>query len=156
LWLENQQPEVEAEGSVAFACLAVSKRTNHAEKLYFYRNSGAQLGIYRDKTLFLLASEGNYASVRENLLYFWDYRERQVRRGEFLDIHSPVSFNFNQHDFNYFEEAEAVIASLEQERDHLLSAGEYTRVEEIEEEINDLKDQLREKRQGYLDTFYSR
>lgn len=158
LWLSNQQQKVEAEGSVAFVCLAVSKKTSRAEKLYFYRNGGAHLKIYRDKTLFLLASEGNYAPVRKNLLYFWDYRERRIRRGKFLDIPSPVSFSFNQYDGYSDEEleVEAVIASLKQERDYLLSVGEYARAEAIEDEMEDLKDQLREKKQDYLNTFYNR
>jgi len=164
LWLSNRQQEVAAKGSVAFACLAVRKKTNRAEKLYFYRNSGAQLKLYKDKTLLLLASEGNYASVKENQLYFWDYQKRQIRRDRFLDIRCPVSFSFNQPDCRqasydrYFDEeteVEAVISSLEEERDYLLSVGKYARAEEIEEEIEDIKDQLREKKQGYLNTFYS-
>jgi len=163
LWLSNRQQKIEAEGSVAFVCLAVSKKTNRAEKLYFYRNSGAQLKLYRDKTLFLLASEGNFAPVKESRLYFWDYQERQVRMSKFLDIRSPVSFTFNQYDYRYYDytpedeeqEVEAIIASLGQERDYLLSIGEYARAEEVEEEIDDLKDQLRRRRQGYLNTFYS-
>ena len=148
LWLAHQQESMEAVGAVALVCLEVSKKTNQAEKLYFYRNACAPLRIYKDKTLLLLVSEGNYASIKESRLYFWDYRRRQIRRDKFLDIRSPESFTFSRYDYYDEEiEAEAVIASLKQERDYLVSAGEYARAEEIEEEINDLKDQLREKRQ---------
>ena len=150
LWLSNQQQEVEAKGSVAFACLAVSKDSNRAERLYFYRNSEAQLKIYRDRTLLLLASEGNYIPVRKNLLYFWDYQERQVRRDRVLDIDSLVSSTY---DYSYFDqelEIEAMINSLKEERDYVLSVGKYDRAEAIEEEIDDLEDQLKEKKWGYL------
>jgi predicted glutamine amidotransferase len=153
LWLSGRQQVVEAQGSVAFVCLAVDKKTSRAERLYFYRNSGAELKAYTDKTLFLLASEGNYTLLEENRLYFWDYGRRQIRRGKYLDIHIPVSitYTYDYSDFDEEIETEAVLDSLEQERDYLVSAGEYARAEEIAEEIEDIRDQLREKR-DYLIT----
>ena len=153
LWLSGRQQVVEAQGSVAFVCLAVDKKTSRAERLYFYRNSGAELKVYKDKTLFLLASEGNYGLLEENRLYFWDYRRKQVRRGKFLDIRVPVSIThiYDYGDYDEEIETEAVIDSLKQERDYLVSVGKYARAEEIEDEIDDIRDQLREKR-DYLIT----
>jgi len=151
LWLSGRQQKVEAKGSVAFVCLAVSRKTNQAERLYFYRNSATELKIYKDKALFLLASEGNYALLDENQLYFWDYRKRQIRKDKCLDI--PVSLPLYPYDYGYFDEEteiEAVVDSLEQERDYLISAGEYARAEEIEDEIDDIRNQQREKGQDYL------
>ena len=70
LWLKDKQEKVEALGSVAFVCLEVDKRTNRAQKLYFYRNDAVPLKIYKDETLLLLASEGNYPLVTEDWLCF--------------------------------------------------------------------------------------
>ena len=147
LWLNNQQAKVEAEGSVAFACLEVSKETSRAERLYFYRNSGAQLRIYRDKTLFLLASEGSYPLIRENRLYFWDYQEGQIKRSKALNVQMSSHLSSDRYGCSYFVEKPEigdVIAALEQERDYLLSVGKYSEAEVTEEEIEDLRDRLRE------------
>lgn len=154
LWLSRRQQKVEAKGSVAFVCLAVSKNSNRAERLYFYRNSEAELKIYRDRTLFLLASEGNYAPVKRNLLYFWDYRERQIRRGKPLAIDSVVSFTYDYGCFDEELEVEAIINSLKDERDYVLSVGKCDRAEAIEEEIEDLEYRMRQKKMRlYLDNF---
>ena len=151
LWLKDRQEKIEAEGSVAFICLEVDKRTSRAEKLYFYRNSEAPLKIYKDKTLLLLASEGNYPLIKENWLCFWDYQKGQLGKYKLLDIQDSSRFSFNQYDYSYFDdelEIEDAIASLEQERDYLLSAGEYVKAEMIDDEIEYLKEQLKEAKRG--------
>ena len=150
LWLNNQQAKVEAEGSVAFVCLEVSKNTNRAEKLYFYRNGGGQLKMYKDKTILLLASEGNYPSVKADRLCFWDYQGGQIKRSRSLKIQSFSHITSNRYGDSYFDqeiEVEDFIAALEQERNHLLSAGRYSEAESIEEEIDDLRDGLRDSRE---------
>ena len=150
LWLNNQQEKVEAEGSVAFVCLEVNKKTSRAERLYFYRNGGAQLKMYKDKSLFLLASEGNYPPIKKDRLYFWDYEKRQIKRSRSLNIQIFSHFPTDKYDYSLFDqemEIEDVMAALEQERDHFLSVGSYSEAEEIEEEIEDLRDGLRDGRE---------
>lgn len=146
LWLTEQE-SMEAVGSVALVCLEVSRKSNQAEKLYFYRNASAPLKIYKDETLLLLVSEGNYALIKENWLYFWDYQGRQIRKHKFLDIQQPDFRGSNEYDYSCVDEeleVEAIIVSLEQERDYLVSIGEYDGAEAVEEEIEDLKDRLKE------------
>jgi predicted glutamine amidotransferase len=146
LWLNDRQEKMEAEGSVAFVCLEISRETNRAEKLYFYRNDGAQLRIYKDETLLLLASEGSYTSLEKDWLCLWDYQKRQLNRYRILDIRCPAVFSFNQYDYSDFDDEsgiEADIMSLEDERDYLVSVGEYERAETLQCKIGDLKDQLR-------------
>ena len=73
-----------------------------------------------------------------------------MRRDRVLDIDSLVSSTY---DYSYFDqelEIEAMINSLKEERDYVLSVGKYDRAEAIEEEIDDLEDQMREKKWGYL------
>ena len=154
LWLEDRQEKIEAEGSMAFICLEVDKRTSRAQKLYFYRNDAVPLKIYKDETLLLLASEGNYPLVKKNWLCFWDYQRGQLGKYRFLDIQGPSRFSFNQYDYSYFDdelELKAYIASLEQERDYLLSVGQYVEAEMIDDEIEYLKNQLRIKRRQVMD-----
>jgi predicted glutamine amidotransferase len=158
LWLNQKQKEIEAKGSVAFICLETDKKTNQAEKLYFYRNDASPLQMYKDKTLFLIASEGSYADIKKNWLYLWDYQKRQVRKNKFLEIQSPELFSFYNYDYTCVDEIDdeegefdltgikVDIRTLEQERDYLLSIGKYVEAETIELEIDDLKDQLREAR----------
>jgi predicted glutamine amidotransferase len=152
LWLNNQQEKLQAQGSVAFVCLETEKESHRAEKLYFYRNNTAPLKIYKDNTLLLLASEGNYAETKKNWLYFWDYQKRQIRRYKFMDIQSPRTFSFNRYDYTYFDdpkseldilEIKADIADLKQERDYLLSVGKYVEADAVDDEIEELKEQLK-------------
>jgi len=157
LWLLNKKKKIEAEGSVAFVCLETNKKTHRALKLYFYRNDGAPLKIYKDKTLFLLSSEGSYAEAKKNWLYFWDYQKRHIRRYKFLEIQNPKVFSFNKYDYSFFDNGvddpnsefdllamKDEIMVLEQERDYLLCVGKYVEAEAIDDEIEDLKEQLKE------------
>jgi predicted glutamine amidotransferase len=156
LWLNNQQERVEAVGSVAFICLEVDEKANRALKLYFYRNDSDRvpLKIYKDRTLFLLASIGSYPLIKARRLYFWDYQSGQIRKSKFLDIRSPRFFSFNRYDYTDYDEeveAEAIITSLELERDHLVGVGRYSEADMIEDEIDDLKERLRKaRRQGRI------
>jgi hypothetical protein len=157
LWLNNKKKKIEAEGSVAFVCLETNKKTSRALRLYFYRNDSVPLKIYKDKTLFLLASEGGYAETKKNRLYFWDYQKRHIRRYKFLEIQCPKLFSFNKYDYSYFDDGidnsefdplaiKDEIMVLEQERDYLLSVGKQTEAEAVDDEIENLKDQLKEAR----------
>jgi len=151
LWLNDKQEKMEAEGFVAFVCVEIDKKTNRAEKLYFYRNERAQLKIYKDSTLLLLASEGNYTLLEKNWLCFWDYQKRQLCKYRSLDIPSPEIFSFNQYAYSDFDEEEEIeldIMALEQERDYLVSVGEYEKAEVIDDEIEGLKDLLKEGKNG--------
>lgn len=157
LWLNHRQKKMKARGSVAFLCLEVDKKANRAEKLYFYRNDKTQLKIYKDGTLFLLASEGNYALIKRNWLYLWDYQKRQVKKHRTLNIQGFTSFSFNQYSYTYLDEVSEIqesIAVLEQERDYLLSVGRSVEAEKLNNEVEYLKNQLKQiKRSGYLDSF---
>jgi len=148
LWLNDRQQRIEAEGSAAFVCLEVNGKTSRAQKLYFYRNTAAPLKIYKDETLLLLASEGNYPLVKENWLCFWDYQRKQLGKCEFLDIQNPDRFN------GYFDdelEIEDNIMALEQERDYLVSIGRYAEAEGIDDEIEGLKCQLKEAKRRWAE-----
>jgi len=147
LWLNSRQQKVEAQGSAAFICLEVDRKTNRAQKLYFYRNDGAPLKIYKDETLLLLASVGNYPSVKANWLCCWDYQKAQLGKYKPLDIQRPSLFSFNGYDYCSFDDEADIednMAVLEQERDYLLSVGSYVEAEEIDDEIECLKNQLKE------------
>jgi len=144
LWLNGRQKKVKAEGSAAFVCLEVNK-TNQAKRLYFYRNSEAPLKVYKDDTLLILASEGNYPSIPENCLCYWDYREMKLKRYGKLEIKPAKAFSLWDYDYSFLEDEdiEDNIAVLEQERDYLVSVGRYAEAEELDDEIEYLKGQPR-------------
>lgn len=147
LWLNGKQERIEAQGSVALVCLEVDRRTNRARKLYFYRNDGAPLRIYKDRTLFLLASEGSCPLIKEDRLYFWDYQRRQIKLYKALEIPRPSLSSFNEYSYPCYDEelrVEDDIALLKQERDYFLSVGSYVEAEETDREIEYLEDQLKQ------------
>jgi hypothetical protein len=156
LWLNGRQGKIDARGSVAFVCLEVDTKTNRAERLYFYRNSAARLKVYRDSSLLVIASQGNYAPVPENQLCFWDYRKGQISRYRALDIPVPEFAGLNGYGYDYFDDGmddtygvsatKADIAALEQERDYLVSIGECEKAEALDDEIEELEDELKELR----------
>ena len=149
LWLNHQKQEVEASGTAAFLCLEVDKGSNRARKLYFYRNDGAPLRGYRDSRMLLLASTGNYAMLKANWLCFWDYERKEIRRHSPLVIQRPSLFSFDDCDYCYPDDelaAEEELAALEQERDYLVSVGEYDKAQAIDEDIEDLRAWLKERR----------
>ena len=161
LWLNNKQEKVRAQGSVAFICLETDKEINRAQKLYFYRNDEAFLKIYKDKTLLLLSSEGNYPLLKKNQLWFWDYQKRRISTFRALKIQVPDLFNY-KYDYNFWDdelyeedsqinllEIKDDIKSLEQERDYFLTIGRYGKAERIDEEIEDLKKQYKELKKSF-------
>ena len=149
LWLNKRKREVEAIGTAAFICLEVESATNRSRRLYFYRNDEAALRIYKDSRMLLAASTGSYGMLKSNRLYFWDYERREMRGHGSLVIQRPSLLGYGEYDYCYPDEELAVeeeVAALEQERDYLVSVGEYTKAQAIDEEIEDLKAWLRERR----------
>jgi len=144
LWLNKEQEQMQAKGAVAFVCLETDER-NHAAKLYFYRNSSAPLRIYRDKTLLVISSDGNYPAVEEDRLYCWDYQSGKVLKVGVLKIVCPGVYDFYMEDDDpdYEVMLRDELRGLEQERDRLVSVGNYEEAEYIEEQIMDLTYQLK-------------
>lgn len=138
LWLNRQQDKMKAQGTATFVCLETDRKTSRAVKLYFYCNDRTPLRIYRDKSLLVLSSNGYYPLIKQNRLYYWDYKERQIRRDRTLIIECPISYSPN--DYQY------MVMELEQERDFHISVGNYTEADMLEEEIEDLRSQLRKGR----------
>jgi predicted glutamine amidotransferase len=141
LWLNGEQIQMRAEGAVAFVCLEIDE-DDHPAKLYFYRNAEAPLRVYADKTLLVLSSEGNYPLVKENRLYYWDYQSGQVLKAGELKI-ACVYDAYIDNGLDYEVMLRDELRALEQERDYLVSVGNYDDAEFIEEEIADLTHQLK-------------
>jgi len=145
LWINSQQKRMKAKGIVAFMCLETDE-SNRASRLYFYRNSQASLKAYRDGQLLVISSEGGWPDLKEDTLYFWDYKARQILKKGSLKI----ACESNVYDFYMFDERandrdilREEIMSLEQERDYLISCGQYEEAEYIRGQIEDLTYELR-------------
>jgi len=141
LWLNKEQTQMRARGAVAFVCLETDEK-DHRAKLYFCRNAEAPLRVYVDKTLFVLSSEGNYPLVKENCLYCWDYQSGQVLKAGELKI-PCVYDDYADYGLDYEVMLRDELRALEQERDYLLSMGNYDEAECIDDEIMDLSYQLK-------------
>lgn len=144
LWLNGEQDKMKARGAVAFICLETDEK-NRASKLYFYRNTEVPLRIYRDKTLFIISSEGNYPLIKENSLYCWDYPSGQVLKMGGLKIDCPNVYDVSMDDGTPDYEIMLCdeLRALEQERDYLISVGNYEEAGYIDDDIMDLADQLK-------------
>lgn len=81
LYLEGQQDELKAQGSIAFICLALNEQ--EGDKLYFARNTGSPLNMYFTKKRLVLASEGKGQVVTPNQLYKYDYKTGQMSHSPF-------------------------------------------------------------------------
>lgn len=148
LWLNNKQDRMRAMGVSAFVCLETDEK-NRARRLYFYRNSEAPLRVYKDRTLLLISSEGNYPLVKEDRLYFWDYLSGQVFKAGNLKIDCPSVYDVSMIDDDVpdYPDYEVMLLKelrdLERKRDRLVSIGDYEEAEYIEEEIMDIAYQLK-------------
>jgi len=143
LWLNGKQSEMQARGTVAFICLETDDK-NKAIKLYFYRNVDAPLRVYRDESLLVISSEGNYPSLKENCLCCWDYESGQVLKVAELNIASLPLYEVYAEDEDIdYEVMCAELHQLKGERDYLISVGNYDDADYIQEQIADLTYQLK-------------
>jgi len=141
LWLNGEQKQMRASGSVAFVCLETDEK-NRAVRLYFYRNADAPLRVYMDKTLLVLSSEGGYPLVKESGLYCWDYQSSEVLKTGDLKIACVYDACIDD-GIDYEAILRGELRELEQERDHLISVGRYEEADCIQEQIMDLTYQLK-------------
>lgn len=144
LWLNGKQTDIQAKGTVAFICLETDEK-NRAVKLYFYRNAEAPLRVYRDNELLVISSEGNYPPVKENCLYCWDYQIGQVLKMGELKIDCPGVYDVYMDDdvIDYDVALYGELQDLKQERDYLISVGNYDEADFIQEQITELAYQLK-------------
>lgn len=85
LYLEGKQPELKAEGNIAFIVVE-NDENNMPIKLHFGRNTGNPLMMdYQDDYL-SLASEGNGVAISPNKLYTFDYKDQEL---EIVDLEIP-------------------------------------------------------------------
>lgn len=68
-FIENQITLVETEGSAAFICLQINKKTNKATKLFFGRNDRNPLKMAKTRGKLFLSSEGKGAEIEPFFLY---------------------------------------------------------------------------------------
>lgn len=153
LWLTNKQKRIEAQGSAAFVCLVTNAKTGHARRLYFYRNAGSPLMVFKDKTLLVITSEGNWGSeVPTNQLYYYDYATRQVVKDKELRIEESSSFASWLTSNDDFERDIAEIGSdideLDQRREYLLSMGDFETAAELTDELEYLWQEYGEVKQA--------
>lgn len=141
LWLNGHQERMIARGAVAMVCLETDEK-NHARRLYFYRNAEAPLRIYRDRTLLVISSEGNYPLVRENRLYYWDYSAGKVCKSRGLSIACPSVYDIC-FDENLEDMIRAELLDLKRERDYLISVGNHEEADYLDEQIMGLAYQLK-------------
>jgi hypothetical protein len=153
LWLHGEQKTVRAQGSAAFICLETDRQTRKAQKLYFYCNSGSPLRAYRDKTLLVLTSEGNWGTpVPPDEVWYYDYINRGIAKYKDLTIEEAWYWHSNwDQPADYQPVGEFEIADFQKEimelsceRDYLISKGEYIKAEELDEEIDYLNEELAE------------
>jgi len=87
LWLNGMIDKFDAKGSVALLCLELNEK-NQAQKLFFYRNKSNPLNLFRSKQYLMISSEGCGEEVRENQVYYYDYKSKQIRKFQPLVIKS--------------------------------------------------------------------
>jgi predicted glutamine amidotransferase len=153
LWLHGEQKTVQAQGSAAFVCLETDRQTRRAQKLYFYCNAGSPLKVYRDKTLLVLASEGNWGMpVQRDKVWYYDYARRKIAKYKDLAIEERYSWQRHWYQFAEYEpvgdwetaDFKREIAELTCERDYLIRTGDYEIAEELQDEIDYLGEELAE------------
>lgn len=90
LWLNGMIDKFEARGSVALLCLELDEK-NKAQKLFFYRNEANPLKLFRSKQYLMISSEGCGEEVRKNRVYYYDYKDKQIRMFQPLVIKNYFS-----------------------------------------------------------------
>lgn len=142
-FITKRKNAIEVVGTAAFICLETDSETNRASRLYFYRDRSSALKIYRDKTLFVLSSDGEWGeNTKADRLYFYDYQNRNIKNAGRFEITSPDHaslfepnslFSYRLHECD--TETRDEILHLVAERDHLLTTGDYQQAAELDDEI---------------------
>lgn len=76
-YIEGEQQELVACGSIAFICMALNPKGN---KLYFGRNHGSPLKLYHSRKRLILSSEGKGQEIEAHKLYCYDYASRKITK----------------------------------------------------------------------------
>lgn len=164
LYLSQQQKSVSAVGSVACMCLETDRASNRAQRLYFYRNSGSPLRMLCDSDLLVVSSEGGWgAMISEDKLWFYDYHSRTTKLHSCLTIACGVAFNWcgfpeldwcgsdDDDPFGWLgTSSELELCELEHQRDSWIRAREYRWAQELDEQIDYLRNDPGACRPGHL------
>ncbi len=151
LWLTGEEKSVRAQGSAAFLCLEVEGKSNKAQRLYFYRNASAALRVYRDKTVLVVTSEGNWGlPVKPGKVWYYDYASRKIKASRELAIAEsrlwlPTPYQASVHGASSEWQTASLkreLAELSCERDYLICGGDYREAEELQDEIDYLSYEL--------------
>lgn len=78
LYSEGKQKYLKSYGDIAFICVKLIK--GKMSKLYFGRNGGRPLKLFRDKKEFFLSSEGKGSDLGTDILYTWDYNTKRLTK----------------------------------------------------------------------------
>jgi len=168
IWLSDNRRSIKAVGSVAFICLEMDKELNRAEKLYFYRNDGNPLKLFKDKTTLTLSSSGVGNEIKKDRLYYYDYATKNIIKDKKLAIdYTSHEFSFNKYsqygkttydemtEFeNEIEDINTEIEVLEQEKDYLVMQGDYKRANDIELDVQRLKNDQKEMEHYLYEVMY--
>lgn len=81
LTLEGKQDNLKAYGGIAFVCAKVVD--DEITHLYFGKNAGRPLNLYREKDGILLSSEGIGDSIADHQLYTYNYKLNRLTKKYF-------------------------------------------------------------------------
>jgi len=98
LWLNGLIDKFKAKGSIALIGLEIDRRSNKALKLYFYRNSIADLRILRTKDILILSSEGKWNKVKANRVYYYDYKSKLIKKYQKLVVENKFKWSYGYYD----------------------------------------------------------
>ena len=87
LTLQGRQDKPKVYGGVAFLCVELHK--GELENLWYYRNWGRPLRLYRGVDSIEISSEGKGVEVPENKLYRFDYTDQVINFGEYPQFLIP-------------------------------------------------------------------
>lgn len=80
--MEGKQEKLKAYGGIAFIC--VKLEDNVPTRLYFGRNHGRPLNLFRTKQLMMLSSEGEGDEIKATTLYTYNYQLDRLTTKFFL------------------------------------------------------------------------
>lgn len=114
LFIEGKQKEPKAIGDMAFICIKLVN--NKPERMFFYRNPGRPLKMFKTKEGLMLSSEGEGEVVPIDTLYNWNYKKKRLtkRKLEFLqykpwksssvcssDSRDTTGYNYYDYEYDY-------------------------------------------------------